>query len=442
MAAVREDERPHDLAVSAPVSRLPVAMRNLLRRPGRSIMTVAAVAISMALLISMTSVSEGIKDSAESPLLESREDLVIAPDQGMIEGAHAMASDLDAWDEVDFATPVLYHDLRVFLPPKDEGDPDRPKTVEAFGVVPEDFWDLMGEEERKRFDEDNWFAHGDDPHFGSGEYDGPFTGEILLSKNLEKEDIDVGHRLPALGTNGRNFNLTVVGFFDHEFSGVGYIGDLSFAILHLAELQNMTGLAFEEDAQGRRVVDLADGMSVALTKDAVRRGLEDKVADRIRETWPEHEDDVYTKSDQLELIRQETVLAEIFYLAVGSVSMFIGMLFVATIMIVSVMERTREIGMLRAIGLSRRTIFVQVLTESMILVLLGALIGILPGYMGATWAAGQISQDVGVDINLGFSMSFVAEALFWTLLVGSLFAMYPARVAVRMNIVRAITSAR
>ena len=187
---------------------------------------------------------------------------------------------------------------------------------------------------------------------------------------------------------------------------------------------------------------LADGISVALTNDAIKNGLEDEVADRIRETWPVHEDDVFTKTDQLELIRQETVLAEIFYLAVGSVSMFIGMLFVATIMIVSVLERTREIGMLRAIGLSRRTVFNQVLTESMILVLLGALIGIAPGYYGAVWAAGRISEDVGVDIALGFSTGFVVQALFWILVVGALFAMYPAYVAVRMNIVRAITSSR
>jgi ABC-type lipoprotein release transport system permease subunit len=405
-------------------------------------MTGAAVAISMALLVSMFSVSEGIKESAEAPLLESREDLVVAPDQGMIEGVHGVASDLSEWTEVDFATPALYHDVRVMLPPEEPGDPQRPKTVEAIGIVPEDFWELMGVEERKRFDQDEWFEHGDDPHFGTGQYDGPFTGEILLSKNLKKEGIEVGHTLPALGTNERTFDLTVAGFFDHEFSGVGVIGDLSFAILHLSELQNMTGLAFEEDVHGRRVVDLADGISVALTNSAVKAGLEDAVAKRIRETWTEHEDDVFTKADQLELIRQETVLAEIFYLAVGSVSMFIGMLFVATIMIVSVIERTREIGMLRAIGISRRTVFTQVLTESMILVLLGALVGIAPGYYGAVWAAGRISQDVGVDIALGFSTGFVVQALFWILVVGLVFAMYPAYVAVRMNIVRAITSAR
>jgi ABC-type lipoprotein release transport system permease subunit len=388
---MRDEDLPHELAVSPHVSRLPMAMRNLLRRPGRSIMTGAAVAISMALLVSMFSVSEGIKDSAEAPLLESREDLVVAPDQGMIEMSHAMAADLTSWGEVDFATPALYHDLRTLLPPKEPGDPGRLKTVEAFGIIPDEFWDLMGQEERKRFDQDQWFEHGNDPHFGTGEYDGPFTGEILLSKNLQKEGIEVGHTLPAYGTNSRTFDLTVVGFFDHEFSGVGYIGDLSFAIMHISELQNMTGLAFEEDAQGRRVVDLTDGVSVALTKEAVKDGQEEEVADRIRETWPEHEDDVFTKTDQLELIRQETVLAEIFYLAVGSVSMFIGMLFVATIMIVSVIERTREIGMLRAIGISRRTVFTQVLTESMILVLLGALIGIAPGYCGAVWAAGRIT---------------------------------------------------
>jgi putative ABC transport system permease protein len=439
---MREVDRPHGLAVSAPVSRLPVALRNLLRRPGRSLMTGAAVAISMALLISMSSVSEGIKASSEAPLLESREDLVVAPDQGMIEGVHTMTGDLTAWEEVDFATPVLYHDLRVELPPREPGDPTRPKTVEAFGIIPDDFWELMGEDERNRFDRDRWFGHGDDPHFGSGEFEGPFTGEVLLSKNLRREGIDVGHPLPAYGTGDRTFNLTVVGFFDHEFSGVGVIGDLSFAILHLSELQNMTGLAFEQDAQGRRVVDLADGVSIALTRRAVEDGLEDRVADRIRDTWPDHEDDVYTKADQLELIRQESVVAEIFYLAVGSVSMFIGMLFVATIMIVSVIERTREIGMLRAIGISRRTVFTQVMTESMVLVLLGAVIGIAPGYFGAVWAAGRISEDVGVDIALGFSTGFVAQALFWILLVGAMFAMYPAYVAVRMNIVQAITSAR
>ena len=113
------EETPHELALNPHVSRLPVAIRNLLRRPMRSVMTCAAVAISMGLLISMFSVSEGIMDSAEVPLLESREDLVINPDQGRIEGSHTIAADITSWDEVSFATPALYQDMRVLLPEPD-----------------------------------------------------------------------------------------------------------------------------------------------------------------------------------------------------------------------------------------------------------------------------------------------------------------------------------
>jgi len=136
------------------------------------------------------------------------------------------------------------------------------------------------------------------------------------------------------------------------------------------------------------------------------------------------------------------VVAEVFYLAVGSVSMLIGLLFVATIMIVSVMERTREIGMMRSIGISRWSIFLQVFEESMVLVLVGALIGVLPGYWGASWAASYISTRIGLTIQLGFSTAFVARSLLLVLAVGALFATYPAITAVRMNIVKAVTGAR
>jgi putative ABC transport system permease protein len=190
------------------------------------------------------------------------------------------------------------------------------------------------------------------------------------------------------------------------------------------------------------VTDLANGVSVALTPEAIRAGAVGAVAARLKEAYPEYADYVYTKAEQLEKQRQETVVAEVFYLAVGSVSMLIGLLFVATIMIVSVMERTREIGMLRALGISRRSIFVQIFIESMVLVLVGALIGIAPGYYGAAWAAESISADIGLTLVLSFSLPFMLKAMALVLAVGSLFAMYPASVATRMNIVGAITGVR
>ncbi len=447
-----------ELAEVARTSRFAVSLRNLLRRPGRSVMTGAAVSISMALLISMASVSEGIKDTAELSIVESREDLVVAPEQGArIEGVHAMDAVVSAWGEVELATAAAYHELTVETPTL--GD----KGVYGAGIVPEEFWEMAGKSERERY-KGGWFAEPGDPFYGNGTYDGRFTGEVLVSQNLvDKYGVQVGSQLPVRLVAGAEtlrvrlpvweaqrgdatllfVNLTVAGSFELEYSGTGFYKNLAIIVLHLSELQALAGMAAEEGEGGSVVyTDLANGLSVMLTDAAVREGSVGLVEDRLKEAYPQYADYVYTKEEQLRQQREEFVVAEVFYLAVGSVSMLIGLLFVATIMIVSVLERTREIGMLRAVGISRRSIFLQVFVESMVLVLAGALIGIAPGYYGAVWAAGSISARIGLNIVLGFSGAFVLKALGMVLAVGALFAMYPAFTAVRMNIVRAITGTR
>ncbi len=459
MAVVGLANQGRELAEVAGSSRFVVGLRNLLRRPGRSIMTSAAVAISMALLVSMASVSEGIKDTARLGIVESREDLVVSPEQGArLAGAHAMDAHVSTWPEVEFATVAAYHELTVETPLL--GD----KGVYGVGVVPSEFWEMAGKSERERY-KGGFFEVPDDPFYGNGSYDGTFTGEVLVSKNLvDKYGVAVGGALPVRlvpgadvlsdrmpvwgGTRGGTpvtlVNLTVVGSFELEYSGSGFYKGLAIIVMHLSELQAVAGMAAENGTGGSGpvVTDLANGLSIALTDQAVRQGAVGAVEDRLKEEYPEYADYVYTKQEQLSQQRDEFVVAEVFYLAVGSVSMLIGLLFVATIMIVSVMERTREIGMLRSIGISRRSIFLQVFEESMVLVLAGGLIGILPGYWGASWAASYISTSIGLTIVLGFSMAFVAQALLLVLAVGALFAMYPAMTAVRMNIVKAMTSAR
>ena len=459
MEAVALANQGRELAEVAGSSRFVVGLRNLLRRPARSIMTGAAVAISMSLLISMASISEGIKDTARLGIVESQEDLVISPEQGArLEHAHAMDANVSTWPEVELATVAAYHELTVETPLL--GD----KGVYAAGIVPGEFWEMAGKTERERY-KGGFFKVPGDPFYGNGTYDGTFTGEVLVSKNLvDKYGIVVGGELPVrlvpgaealsdrmpvrTGTRGGTpvllVNLTVAGSFELEYSGSGFYKGLAIIVVHLGELQALAGMAAENGTGGSGpvVTDLANGLSIALTDRAVREGAVGAVEDRLKGAYPQYADWVYTKEEQLEQQRDEFVVAEVFYLAVGSVSMLIGLLFVATIMIVSVMERTREIGMMRSIGISRWSIFLQVFEESMVLVLAGALIGVLPGYWGASWAASYISTSVGIEIQLGFSTAFVSQAILLVLAVGALFATYPAMTAVRMNIVRAMTGAR
>ena len=457
--AVALGAQGRELAQVAGSSRFVVGLRNLLRRPARSIMTGAAVAISMALLISMASVSEGIKDTARLGIVESREDLVVSPEQGArLERAHAMDANVSTWPEVELATVAAYHELTVETPLL--GD----KGVYAAGIVPGEFWEMAGKTERERY-KGGFFKVRDDPFYGNGTYDGTFTGEVLVSKNLvDKYGVAVGGQLPVrlvpgaevlshrmqvregtrAGSTVLLVNLTVVGSFELEYSGSGFYKGLAIIVMHLSELQAVGGMAAENGTGGTGpvVTDLANGLSIALTRSAVREGALGVVEERLKEAYPQYADFVYTKEEQLQQHREEFVVAEVFYLAVGSVSMLIGLLFVATIMIVSVMERTREIGMMRSIGISRRSIFLQVFEESMVLVLAGALAGVLPGYWGASWAASYISTRIGLTIQLGFSTAFVAQSIILVLAVGALFAMYPAMTAVRMNIVRAMTGGR
>jgi ABC-type lipoprotein release transport system permease subunit len=447
-----------ELARTAGSSGFVVSLRNLLRRPGRSIMTGAAVAISMALLVSMAAVSTAIRDAPRSLLVSFNEDLTIAPSgTERIEGAHAVAANVSTWSEVQGATSAAYHDLTALTPTL--GD----KVVYGAGLVPGEFWAMAGKTERDRY-KGGWFKEPKDAFFGNGSYDGRFTGELLVSKNLvEKYGVTVGGTLPMRVLTGADLfkghlpvyyverggerlpyvNMTVVGTFEYDFSGTGFLKELAIVVMHESELQSLAGMAKEAGPGGQPVViDLANGVSIQLTLDAIRNGDAGRVQDRLRAAYPNYADSIFTKAEQLAKQRQGTLVAQVFYLAVGSVSMVIGLLFVATIMIVSVMERTHEIGMLRAVGISRRTIFLQIFLESMVLVLIGAVVGIAPGYFVAVWAAGHISAQIGFKIVLTFSVRFMVEAMAFVLAVGSLFAMYPAIVAMRMNIVRAITSMR
>jgi putative ABC transport system permease protein len=102
------------------------------------------------------------------------------------------------------------------------------------------------------------------------------------------------------------------------------------------------------------------------------------------------------------------------------------------IMLVSVRERTREIGIRKAVGARRRDILAQFLIEALTLSLLGGLIGILLGLL----VSAGIGQIAGWGLQL--SLSTVAAAVFFSLAVGVVFGVWPARQAARLDPIDAL----
>ncbi|GAB7027911.1 ABC transporter permease [Geotalea toluenoxydans] len=118
--------------------------------------------------------------------------------------------------------------------------------------------------------------------------------------------------------------------------------------------------------------------------------------------------------------------------AVASISLIVGGIGIMNIMLVSVTERTREIGIRMAIGAKQRDILLQFLTEAVLLTFFGGVIGIALGIGGAT----AVSSLVGWPTLVSFQA--IALAVFFSAAVGIFFGFYPAKKAAALNPIDAL----
>ncbi len=120
--------------------------------------------------------------------------------------------------------------------------------------------------------------------------------------------------------------------------------------------------------------------------------------------------------------------------AIASISLLVGGIGVMNIMLVSVTERTREIGIRKALGAKTRTILFQFLVESATLTLVGGVIGIILGLLGGRALGGAMGIEASISPQL-----IIFVALFSSV-IGIFFGIYPARKAARLNPIDALRS--
>lgn len=121
-----------------------------------------------------------------------------------------------------------------------------------------------------------------------------------------------------------------------------------------------------------------------------------------------------------------------FIAAVSGISLLVGGIGVMNIMLVSVTERTREIGIRKALGAKTSVILFQFLTESIILCLIGGIAGLIIGFSGAS----AVSIYMNIPINMRFSTVLIAVG--FSSAIGVFFGIYPARRAAKMPPIEAL----
>ena len=160
---------------------------------------------------------------------------------------------------------------------------------------------------------------------------------------------------------------------------------------------------------------------------------------RTRHRTPIGEDDftIFTQQDFLDTARTITNVLTIFLGGIAAISLLVGGIGIMNIMLVSVTERTREIGLRKAVGARKSDILLQFLTESALLSLMGGLIGIGLGW-GLSELVRVIAAASDADLVPRVGLDSVLLATLFSAAVGLFFGLYPAKRAADLEPVEAL----
>ena len=259
-------------------------------------------------------------------------------------------------------------------------------------------------------------------------WQGSFLNEAAVEQGLRVAVIgattadNLGLGASAIGTdiaiNGLPFRL--VGILQAKGS-VGPVSNDDLVLVPISAVQH----SFDDTDKVRSV-----GISVASAEqmDSVKASITNLLEQRHGIAAGGTDD--FSIADQAQLLGTVDSISSLLTILLGgiaSISLLVGGIGIMNIMLVSVRERTREIGIRKAIGARGRDILAQFLVEALVLSVIGGFIGVVLGI--------GLSAAIGQAAGWGFTFSpvTVIVALAFSLLVGSVFGVWPARQAARLD---------
>ena len=231
----------------------------------------------------------------------------------------------------------------------------------------------------------------------------------------------------AIRLNGVSF--TIVGVLDDEEDSLTSMlssGSLTAYIPYTSLIRLSTTVASEITSF---YVSAGSGFTVEEAEVVMER--------KLLERFEEDEDafDLSSSSILEETLSSVTSMMSVMLGGIAAISLVVGGIGIMNIMLVTVTERTREIGIRKAIGASRGTILMQFLMESVVLCMMGCGLGIF-----LSWAILQIINTVVVSLDMVFRLDtgVVVIAVIFCFLIGVIFGLYPANKAAKMKPIDAL----
>jgi len=403
-----------------------MALTALTAHKMRSALTVLGIVIGVAAVISLVSIGRGSQASVTSRIESLGSNLLFvypgATSQGGVRGAQGSAATLTLEDAAALADPSLAPSVAAVAPQAQTSAQvavqGQNTNAQVLGVTPE-----------YQFVRNYEVAAGAFISLADMQNSSPVA--VLGSQVVQTLFAQTSPVGQAIKIRGGQY--TVIGVLQSK-------GGTGFGSVDNVVLIPITTMQYRLSAQRTATGDLSvQVINVQVVNASEMDAASQQIAYILRERHRIVGQDDFTISSQQDILQtlQETTQVWVVFLGIiASISLLVGGIGIMNIMLVSVTERTREIGLRKAVGAKRQDILLQFLVESALLSLGGGMIGVLVGVGVSRFASGLSlgGQTIQTVISPDIALLAVAVAAA----IGILFGLYPAYRAARLNPIEAL----
>ena len=284
------------------------------------------------------------------------------------------------------------------------------------------------------------------------EYSSVRNEEVSVGRFISQEDVEKHSTVAVIGMD------IVDELFDSTSDALGSklrIGNNLYQVVGVLESKGGTAMGSSDNqvyvpistAQSRLITrssahEEVNLISVSAVNSEVMGDAMNEITSILRARHrinSDEEDDfeVFSQEAFTEAAESITGVLTVFLGGIAAISLLVGGIGIMNIMLVSVIERTKEIGLRKAVGARDRDIMLQFMVESLIIGLVGGIIGVLLGW-GISSAISQVAVMGGTALNAKLSMDSILLAVTFSVSVGLVFGIYPASRAAKLEPVEAL----
>lgn len=399
-----------------------MAVKNILANKGRSFLTMLGIIIGIASVIMIMSVGDGTANAmtAEADALGGGQLYISCSDDAVTDQEMITQEDLDAIVEqaegVEGATPML-GDSATTVTQKGEFDVSLSGGSQDYQRI-----NSYNIKRGRYFDQEDVAEARNVCVILDSDAKRLFGSDDVIGMEVEATAYGMSLSYRIIGVMAAKENTA---FVSYTYEGMPVELQVPYTTLRTFgdEVDSFYGVYLFSD----KTMD-----SKAISDQAVRI-LESRHQSGGKEYYQ-----VESFQDMLKSINTMMGMVTAFISCVAAISLLVGGIGVMNIMLVSVTERTREIGIRKSLGAKTSSITTQFLAESAILTAIGGILGICLGLLGAYGICAILSSSMGSVIEPGVKASTILGATFFSCAVGIFFGIYPARKAAKLSPIEAL----